>query len=76
MRLNLKIAILKAGKSQRQLGAETEIPETRLSQIIQGWVQPTQREQAAIAAALHKAPEKLFAGTAGAPKPGSTVEVS
>ena len=60
MRLNLKIAILKAGKSQRQLGAETEIPENRLSQIIQAWVAPTQREQTTIAAALHEAPEKLF----------------
>ena len=76
MRLNLKIAIVKAGKSQRQLGAETDIPENRLSQIVQGWVEPTPREQTAIAAAVREPPENLFDETAGASVSVPAVEVS
>ena len=76
MRLDLKIAMLIAGKTQRQVALQSGISENRFSQIVLALIEPTQREQAEIAAALHKAPEKLFAGTAGAPKSGSTVQVS
>lgn len=76
MRLNLKIAMLTTGKSQRQVAWQSGISENRLSQIVQGWVEPTQREQTAIAAALREAPENLFPEKAGAPESVSAVEVS
>lgn len=61
MRLNLKIAIVQSGKSQRSIAATCGIPENRLSTLIRGWAEPRDRERDAIAAALGKAPEDLFA---------------
>jgi hypothetical protein len=52
MRLELKIAILRSGKTQRQVSTESRIPETRLSHIVRGRSVPTPEEIAAINAAL------------------------
>ena len=61
MRLNLKMAIYGVGTTQRRLGWETNIPENRFSQIVQGWVQPRPDEAERIATALGMSPETLFA---------------
>ena len=61
MRLNLKMAIYRAGTTQRRVGWDTDIPENRLSQIVQGWVQPRPDEAERIAKALRMSPDSLFA---------------
>ncbi len=76
MRLDLKIAMLARGKTQRQVAWQSGISENRLSQIVQGWVEPTAREQTAIAAAVRAPPENLFAETAGVSESASALEVS
>lgn len=45
MRLNLKIAFLRTGKTQRAIGLEAHIPETRVSDIVRGRVEPTPAER-------------------------------
>ena len=60
MRLNLKMAIHRADTTQRRLAWDTNIPENRLSQIVQGWVQPRPDEAEAIAQALGTPVEALF----------------
>jgi transcriptional regulator with XRE-family HTH domain len=60
VRLNLKIAILASGESQRQVAAKCGIPETRFSEIVRGWAEPRDRERDAIAAALNKPVDELF----------------
>lgn len=52
MWFGLKEAILKSGKSQRQISNEVCIPENRFSQIVCGWRSPSLDEQARIVAAL------------------------
>jgi hypothetical protein len=61
MRLPLKIAIVKSGKTQRQLSLECAIVETRLSNIVRGRDLPTVRERTALAGALSCSAEDLFA---------------
>ena len=63
MRLNLKIAIVASGKSQRQIAAACNIPENRFSSIVHGWTDPRDAERAAIAAALGRPAKHLFAKT-------------
>lgn len=46
MRLGLKLKIIASGKSQRQIGAETGIPENRISEIVRGWADPRDTEMA------------------------------
>ena len=60
MRLTLKFAILAAGKSQRQIGAECFIPENRLSDIVRGWREPRPDERARLARALGCSEDRLF----------------
>ena len=60
MRLDLKIAFLTSGKTQRQVAFEKGIPEGRLSGIVRGWSEPSEREQHAIAEALGKSADELF----------------
>ena len=60
IRLALKIALLAAGKSQRQTAAECGIAETRFSEIVRGWTAPRDKERQAIAAALGKHTRELF----------------
>lgn len=60
MRLNLKIAIVTSGKSQRQIAAMCEIPENRFSELVRGWAEPRERERVAIATVLGKPAADLF----------------
>jgi hypothetical protein len=48
MLVDLKLAILKSGQSQRQIGVRTNIPEARLSSIVRGWVCPRNEERDAL----------------------------
>ena len=50
VRLDLKVAIIKSGRTQRALAAATNIPEIKLS--IRGLTWPSSMERAALAAAL------------------------
>ena len=60
IRKALKVAILDAGKSQRQIAAECGIHENRISSIVRGWIEPRDTEREAIAAALGKSIDELF----------------
>jgi hypothetical protein len=60
MRLELKIAILASGKSQRDVSLWTGIPETRLSAIVRHRAAPLCRERDAIAMCLGSPAAELF----------------
>ena len=77
MRLGLKLAILTAGKTQRQTAADTQLmSENRLSDLVRGWAEPRDDERDALARVLRQPVSVLFenvdskknadpAGTAG-----------
>lgn len=52
VRIDLKIAILKTGRTQRAIAAQTRIPEIRLSNIVRGLVCPSSTERNALASVL------------------------
>ena len=52
-RLDLKLKILKQGKTQRQLAYQIGIPESRLSEILNGWRSPTTEQIRRLEAALN-----------------------
>jgi hypothetical protein len=52
IRLDLKVAIIKSGRTQRDLAQATEINEIKLSNIVRGMVWPSSTERQALAAAL------------------------
>jgi transcriptional regulator with XRE-family HTH domain len=60
MRLELKIWILASNKSQRQVAAEADLSESRLSEIVRGWVEPRIDERQALARVLGRSEETLF----------------
>lgn len=60
MLVNLKVAIVESGKSQRQIAAACNIPENRFSSIVHGWTYPREAERVAIAAAVGKEVDQLF----------------
>src|SRR5687767_9120707 len=60
MRLDLKIAILRSGKSQRRVAADAGLTENRLSEIVRGWIHPSDDERARIAAVLDADKVALF----------------
>lgn len=60
MRLNLKIAIVEVGESQRAIATRCGIAEARFSSIIRGWISPRETEREAIAAALGRPAAGLF----------------
>ena len=60
MRVNLKIAIVEDGRSQRRIAATCGIPENRFSSIVQGWTHPRDAEREAIAAVLGRPVGELF----------------
>ena len=64
MRIGLKVAILQSGQSQREIGAQTRIPEARLSSIIRGWTEPRDDERVALQRCLD-IPETAFISTGG-----------
>jgi hypothetical protein len=59
-RLNLKIAFLQAGLSQREVAAETHVPENRLSEIVCGWIRPRDEEMTALSRVLKQPVAVLF----------------
>jgi transcriptional regulator with XRE-family HTH domain len=77
MRMHLKLAILAAGKTQRQVAAETKLlSENRLSEIVRGWVQPSDAEKKALAQSLNRPVSVLFGDSASSSaeptSPGTT----
>ena len=48
MRIPLKVAILQSGKSQREVGLDARIPETRLSALVRGVAIPSSTEREAL----------------------------
>ncbi len=60
LRLNLKTAILATGKSQRQFAADNGFSENRISELVRGWVSPSEDEARRIARATRKRTSDLF----------------
>lgn len=60
MNFKLKFAIIKSGKNQIQIAREAEIQESRLSKIVNGYLEATDDEMEKIAKALNMPKEKLF----------------
>ena len=52
MNYQLKFAIIRSGKNQIAIAREAEIQESKLSKIVNGYVQPTEEENERIASAL------------------------
>lgn len=61
MRVNLKLAFLRSGKTQRQIASDTGIPENRLSELVRGWAVPREDEREVLARALNRSKDDLFA---------------
>jgi transcriptional regulator with XRE-family HTH domain len=59
MRLDLKIAILKSGKTQRRLALDCRIPENRLSAIVCDRETPTDEELTALTRELGQPADQL-----------------
>lgn len=59
-RLQLKLAIVASGKSQRRVASDSGITENRLSEIVCGWVAPTPAERSRIASAVGQSAGLLF----------------
>lgn len=60
MRLGLKGAILQRGLSQRELSRLSNVPESRLSSLINGWTNPSPDERQKLTAVLHQPADVLF----------------
>ena len=61
MRLGLKIAILAAGKTQRQTAKRAKLlSENRPSEIVRGWADPRDDEKEALARVLNQSVAVLF----------------
>ena len=60
MRANLKLAIIRAGLTQRHVARRSGLTENRLSSIIHAWVDPRPEEQDAILSALGRTSRSLF----------------
>jgi hypothetical protein len=52
VRLDLKVAIVRSGRTQRAIAAVTQIPEVRLSNMVRGLTVPNSTERVALASAL------------------------
>jgi hypothetical protein len=60
MLFDLKFAILRSGRTQREVSLAAEIVETRFSEIVRGRCLPTAREQERIADVLGVSASSLF----------------
>jgi hypothetical protein len=69
VRLPLKVATLRTGKSQREISLDARIPETRLSDLVRGRAWPSSTERAALTAALG---QDYFAGEQNTAAEGSS----
>jgi hypothetical protein len=63
MLLDLKLAILRSGLTQREVSLRARIPETRLSAIVRSRVAPTDTERSALSRVLEKPDDALFTRT-------------
>ena len=61
MLMKLKLAIVAANNSQRQVALESNLlTENRLSEILHGWTVPRDDEKVALARVLKKSVDALF----------------
>jgi transcriptional regulator with XRE-family HTH domain len=60
MRLNLRVAILRSGRTQREIARECEMSESRLSEIVRGWRNPRDDERRRLSHVLNRPAEELF----------------
>ena len=60
MNYKLKFAIIKSGKNQIEIAREAEIQESKLSKIVNGYVQPSIEEKEKIAKVLEIPVGSLF----------------
>jgi hypothetical protein len=59
--MKLKLALVASGKCQRRIAAETQrVTENRLSEIVNGWIEPRDDEKGAIARVLDQPIDLLF----------------
>jgi hypothetical protein len=56
----LKVAIVESGKKQRVVARLSRIPETKLSHIVRGRLEATDRERTALAKVLSRTVDQLF----------------
>jgi transcriptional regulator with XRE-family HTH domain len=72
MKFELKFAIVRSGRTQREVSLAAGIAETQFSEIVRGRYQPTTEEQTRIAEALRVSVQSIFpanlAGQAGGDK--------
>jgi transcriptional regulator with XRE-family HTH domain len=68
MRLGLKGAILQRGLSQRELSRLSNVPESRLSSLVNGWTNPTPEERRKLTTVLRQ-PENILFDT------GTSIEI-
>lgn len=45
VRLDFKVGIIRAGRTQREVSTETKIPEVRLPNIVRGLARPSPAER-------------------------------
>jgi plasmid maintenance system antidote protein VapI len=60
VQIDLKVAILESGQTQRAIAAKTGIPENRLSEIVRGWRPARDEEMHRLAAVLGRQVADLF----------------
>jgi transcriptional regulator with XRE-family HTH domain len=60
MNYALKLAILKSRRNQVDIAREVRIFESRLSKIVNGYIEPSWDEKGRIAEVLGQKPEELF----------------
>lgn len=56
----LKVAFIESKRKQIEVAAEVGMDESKLSKIVNGHIEPTDDEKAAIATALGKPKDQLF----------------
>ena len=62
MNVKLKMKLLKLGKRQIRLAQETGIPESYLSKVVNGWIEPKMEMKQKIAKALGCRIADIFEG--------------
>lgn len=62
--VELSVAIIKSGRTKREIAWASKIREPRFSSITNGWIEPRPAERAAIADALGLPEAELFASDA------------
>ena len=63
LNIALKTVLMQRTMSQFELAQRAKIHDSRLSKIINGWIEPNDNEKAAIAKVLRTPIDQLFAST-------------